>query len=138
MTSPAVTGLAHVGLIVPDISAARKYWTDTLGLPTTEPEALAPGLQISFVILPNTKIELIQPIDPETPQGKWLSENPQGGLNHIAFDTPDIANSISTVKSRGVTTDWTETKSLTNGTQIIFFDPASTGGALTEFCQAPG
>jgi methylmalonyl-CoA/ethylmalonyl-CoA epimerase len=137
MTGPVVTGLAHVGLVVPDISAARKYWTETLGVPTTEPQALAPGLQISFAVLPNTKIELIQPIDPETPQAKWLAEHPEGGLHHFAFDTTDIAAAVATVKARGVTTDWTESKSLTDGTKIFFFDPASTGGALTEFCQPP-
>jgi methylmalonyl-CoA/ethylmalonyl-CoA epimerase len=137
MTSPVVTGLAHVGLVVPDIAVARKYWTETLGIPTTEPQSLAPGLQISFALLPNTKIELIQPIDPETPQAKWLAENPAGGLHHFAFDTADITAAVATVKARGVTTDWTEPKALTDGTQIFFFDPASTGGALTEFCQAP-
>jgi methylmalonyl-CoA/ethylmalonyl-CoA epimerase len=137
MSAPVVTGLAHVGLVVPDLAAARKYWTDTLGIPTTEPQALVPGLLIAFALLPNTKIELIQPVDPATPQAKWLAENPQGGLHHFAFDTADIGTAISTVTGRGVTSDWTETKTLTDGTKIFFFDPASTGGALTEFCQAP-
>jgi methylmalonyl-CoA/ethylmalonyl-CoA epimerase len=76
-------------------------------------------------------------VDAETSQGKWLSEHPGGGLHHIAFETPDIASAVATAQSRGATTDWAAAKSLSDGTKILFFDPASTGGALTEFCQPP-
>jgi methylmalonyl-CoA/ethylmalonyl-CoA epimerase len=132
-----VTGLAHVGVIVPDLAAARAYWTGVLGVPTTEPTELAPGLQIAFADLGNTKIELIQPIDPNTAQGKWLAANPKGGLNHLAFDTGSIDASVAEVKTKGVTTDWPAPVPLSNGTKIIFFDQETTGNVLTEFAEAP-
>jgi methylmalonyl-CoA/ethylmalonyl-CoA epimerase len=132
-----VTGLAHVGIIVPDIAAARTYWTGVLGVPTTEPTELAPGLQIAFAKLGNTKIELIQPIDPNTVQGKWLAENPKGGLNHLAFDTVSIDNAVAEVKAKGVTTGWPAPVPLTDGTKIIFFDQETTHSVLTEFTESP-
>jgi methylmalonyl-CoA/ethylmalonyl-CoA epimerase len=126
--------MCHVGLIVPDLAAARAYWTGVLGVPTTESTELAPGLQIAFTDLGNTKIELIQP---NTSQGKWLAANPKGGLNHLAFDTVSIDAAVADVKTKGVTTDWPAPVPLTDGTKIIFFDQETTGNVLTEFMEAP-
>jgi hypothetical protein len=92
---------------------------------------------VCYVELPNAKIEFIQQLDPDTPLGRWLAENPKGGLYHIALSTDDIAHSVREVAKRGTTTDWKQPSVLADGTQILFFDPNTTLNVRTEFCKAP-
>ena len=130
-----VKGFDHVGLIVPDMAAARKYWTETLGVPTTEPQELCPGLLISYAQMPNAKVELIQPLNEDSEHGQWLKEHPKGGIHHMCLATGPLEESVAKVGEKGMKTDMKGPLVLSNGERVIFFNPDTTGGALTEFYE---
>ena len=130
-----VKSFGHLGIIVPDIVASRKYWTGVLGVPTTEPAELAPGLMVSFAELPNAKMELIQPIDKNCEHYKWLQKHPKGGIHHMCLNTGKLEDAVAEVKKGGVTTDMKEPLTLRNGKKVIFFNEDTTEGCLTEFYE---
>lgn len=130
-----VKSFGHLGIIVPDIVKSRKYWTDVLGVPTTEPQELAPGLLISFAEMPNAKMELIQPVDKNCEHYKWLQKHPKGGIHHLCLNTGNLEESVATVAKGGVTTDMKDPLVLSTGQRVIFFNEDTTEGCLTEFFE---
>ena len=95
--SGVVKSFGHVGVIVPDMAAARKHWTETLGVPTTEPKELCPGLLICFAEMPNAKIELIQPLTEDSEHGQWLKQHPQGGIHHLCLNTGKLEGAVEEI-----------------------------------------
>lgn len=130
-----VQNFNHVGVIVPDMTKAIEFWTNTLGVPCTEPTELAPKLLIAFAEMPNAKFELIQPLDPESPHGKWLAEHPKGGIHHVCFNTSKIPEAVEELKTKGVTTDMESPLVLTTGERVIFFNPDETLGMDVELYE---
>ena len=133
--SGVVKSFGHVGVIVPDMAAARKHWTETLGVPTTEPKELCPGLLICFAEMPNAKIELIQPLTEDSEHGQWLKQHPQGGIHHLCLNTGKLEGAVEEVAKKGMKTDMKEPLVLSTGERVIFFNPDTTGGVLTEFYE---
>src|SRR3954467_13667151 len=83
--------LNHVAIAVHDIAAASRLYRDTLG---AEVSAAVPqhehGVSTVFITLPNTKIELLEPLGAESPIAKFLDRNPDGGIHHICYEVDDI------------------------------------------------
>ena len=76
--------LNHVAIVVPDLSAAATLYSETLGASVSEPVALPEhGVTTIFVELPNTKIELLEPLGDTSPITKFLDKNPSGGMHHL-------------------------------------------------------
>ena len=79
--------LNHVAIAVPDLAAATAQYKDTLGAevsaPLPQPEH---GVTVVFVILPNTKIELLEPLGEGSPIASFLQRNPAGGIHHICYE----------------------------------------------------
>ena len=76
--------LNHVAIAVPDLDAAAARYRETLGAkvsaPQDEPDH---GVTVVFVELPNSKIELLQPLGADSPIAKYLEKNPGGGMHHV-------------------------------------------------------
>src|SRR5690606_6970690 len=87
--------LNHVGVAVPDMEAARTFYRETLGATElTEPfDMPEQGVRVCFVDTPDggTQIELLAPLDENSPVSGFLAKNPQGGQHHLCFEVPDIA-----------------------------------------------
>ncbi len=83
--------LNHVAIAVRDIAKASKVYRDTLG---AEVSAAVPqpdhGVTTVFITLPNTKIELLEPLGENSPIAKFLERNPDGGIHHVCYEVPDI------------------------------------------------
>ncbi len=76
--------LNHVAVAVPDLAAAAAQYRDTLGAQVSAPDALPEhGVTVVFVTLPNTKIELLEPLGADSPIAKFLERNPAGGVHHL-------------------------------------------------------
>ncbi|KAH0791856.1 methylmalonyl-CoA epimerase [Histomonas meleagridis] len=137
MSQPIVSGIGHVGIVVPDMDAARELYTKKLGVPTTEPVELSGlSVKISFAELPNAKIEIICPLNMECEHGQFLKEHPKGGIHHICFTTPDLKASTDALANQGIETAMNDPLVLWNGDQVKFYNPDQTLGALFELCEA--
>ena len=83
--------LNHVAIAVPDLGAAAGTYRDALGATVSEPRSLPEhGVRIVFVELPNSKIELMEPLGPASPIAAFLAKNPQGGMHHLCYEVDDI------------------------------------------------
>ena len=83
--------LNHVAIAVKDIKAATAVYRDTLGGDVTEEvQQPAHGVTTVFVNLPNTKIELLEPLGADSPIAKFLERNADGGIHHICYEVDDI------------------------------------------------
>jgi methylmalonyl-CoA/ethylmalonyl-CoA epimerase len=130
--------LNHVAIAVRDIAAASKLYRDTLGAEVSEPEALAEhGVTVVFITLPNTKIELLEPLGADSPIAKFLEKNPDGGIHHVCYEVEDIlaardklVNSGARVLGSG------EPKIGAHGKPVLFLHPKDFNGTLIELEQA--
>ena len=83
--------LNHVAIAVKDIAAASATYRDTLGAKVSAPIAQpAHGVTVVFIELPNTKIELLEPLGENSPIAKFLEKNPDGGMHHVCYEVEDI------------------------------------------------
>src|SRR2546423_8665693 len=83
--------LNHVAIVVPDLNTATAVYRDALGARVSPPQALpAHGVTVVFVELPNTKIELLQPLGADSPVHGFLDKNPAGGMHHVCYEVEDI------------------------------------------------
>ncbi|HEU5016690.1 MAG TPA: methylmalonyl-CoA epimerase [Pseudolabrys sp.] len=130
--------LNHVAIAVGDIAKASKVYKDTLGAEvsakTAQPDH---GVSTVFVTLPNTKIELLEPLGEGSPIGKFLERNPDGGIHHICYEVDDIAAARETLKAQGarVLGDG-EPKIGAHGKPVLFLHPKDFCGTLVELEQA--
>jgi methylmalonyl-CoA/ethylmalonyl-CoA epimerase len=83
--------LNHVAIVVPDLAAGASLYRDALGARVSAPQSLpAHGVTVVFVELPNSKIELLEPLGADSPVRGFLDKNPAGGMHHICYEVDDI------------------------------------------------
>ncbi len=129
--------LNHVAIAVPDLAAATARYRDALGARVTAPQALAEhGVTVVFVELPNTKVELLEPLGEASPIARFLEKNPEGGVHHICYEVEDIIAARDQMKAMGarVLGDG-EPRIGAHGKPVIFLHPKDFCGALTELEQ---
>ena len=96
------------------------------------------GVWVCFVDLPNSQIELIEPIDDTSPVAGFLKHNPAGGQHHICFEVDDIIAARDEMVAKGASVLGTgEPRIGAHGTPIIFIHPKDMGGVLGELMQSP-
>ncbi len=94
--------LNHVAIAVRDLKAASRVYRDTLGATLSAPQALPEhGVTVVFITLPNTKIELLEPLGAESPIAKFLDKNADGGIHHICYEVDDIIAARDRLKAAG-------------------------------------
>ena len=133
-----IGNLNHVAVVVPDLDAASAVYRDTLGARVTEPVDLpAQGVTIVFVELPNTKIELLQPLGDESPVAKFLERNPDGGPHHLCYEVDDILSARDQLVAAGarVLGDG-EPRNGAHDKPVLFLHPKDFCGTLIEIEQA--
>jgi methylmalonyl-CoA/ethylmalonyl-CoA epimerase len=130
--------LNHVAIAVKDLQTAAKRYRDTLG---AEVSAAVPqpdhGVTTIFINLPNTKIELLEPLGASSPIVKFLERNPDGGIHHICYEVEDIRKARDQMKAQGarVLGDG-EPKTGAHGKPVLFLHPKDFFGTLVELEQA--
>jgi methylmalonyl-CoA/ethylmalonyl-CoA epimerase len=130
--------LNHVAVAVPDLGRAAAMYRDKLG---AEVSAAVPqpehGVTTVFVMLPNTKIELIAPLGDNSPIAKFLARNPDGGMHHVCYEVPDIRAARDALKAAGarILGDGEPTIGA-HGKPVLFLHPKDFAGTLVELEQA--
>jgi methylmalonyl-CoA/ethylmalonyl-CoA epimerase len=130
--------LNHVAIAVRDIAAAAAVYRNTLGATVSAavPQE-AHGVTTVFVTLPNTKIELLEPLGTASPIAKFLERNPDGGVHHVCYEVDDIIAARDRLKAEGarVLGDG-EPKTGAHGKPVLFLHPKDFLGTLVELEQA--
>jgi methylmalonyl-CoA/ethylmalonyl-CoA epimerase len=130
--------LNHVAIATKDIKAAARVYRDTLGAKVSEPVPQPDhGVVTIFVELPNTKIELLEPLGENSPIAKFLEKNPSGGMHHICYEVDDIYAARDRMRAEGATITGTgEPRIGAHGKPVIFLHPKDFVGTLVELEQA--
>jgi methylmalonyl-CoA/ethylmalonyl-CoA epimerase len=130
--------LNHVAIAVVDIARAADVYRQTLGAEVSpavpQPEH---GVTTVFITLPNTKIELIEPLGDASPIAKFLQRNPEGGIHHVCYEVADIRAARDALKAKGarVLGDG-EPKQGAHGRAVLFLHPKDFCGTLIELEEA--
>ena len=130
--------LNHVAIAVPDLAAASAQYRTMLGAQVTEPQALPDhGVTVVFINLPNTKIELLEPLGDSSPISAFLAKNPSGGMHHVCYEVDDILTARDRLKREGarVLGDG-EPKTGAHNKPVLFLHPKDFNGTLIELEQA--
>jgi methylmalonyl-CoA/ethylmalonyl-CoA epimerase len=130
--------LNHVAIAVKDIAKAAGVYRDTLGAEISaavaQPEH---GVTTIFVLLPNTKIELLEPLGEGSPIAKFLERSPDGGIHHLCYEVDDIRSARDRLKAQGVRVLGDgEPKIGAHGKPVLFLHPKDLCGTLIEIEQA--
>ncbi|MEM9739475.1 MAG: methylmalonyl-CoA epimerase [Pseudomonadota bacterium] len=130
--------LNHVGVAVPDIQDAIETYRSLYGAKSiTEPfDMPEQGVKVCFVNLPNSQIELIEPLDENSPIYNFIQKNPKGGQHHVCFEVRDIHEAITEMAKRGATV-LNKPRIGAHGTPIIFVHPKNSNGVLIELMETP-
>ncbi|MGI9364929.1 MAG: methylmalonyl-CoA epimerase [Rhizobiaceae bacterium] len=129
--------LNHVAIAVPDLAAATALYRDGLGASVSKPQALPEhGVTVAFVELPNTKVELLEPLGEASPIAKYLDSSPSGGMHHICYEVEDIVQARDHLQSQGarVLGDG-EPRIGAHGKPVLFLHPKDFNGTLVELEQ---
>jgi methylmalonyl-CoA/ethylmalonyl-CoA epimerase len=130
--------LNHVAIVVPDLAAGTAIYRDMLGAtvsqPKPEPEH---GVTVVFIELPNTKIELLEPLGDNSPVKAFLERNPAGGIHHLCYEVDDIRAARDRLTAAGARVLGSgEPKIGAHGRPVLFLHPKDFAGTLIELEEA--
>jgi len=129
--------LNHVAIAVPDLEAAAERYRDVFGAEVYEPVDLPEhGVRTVFVVLPNTKIELITPLGDASPIAKFLERTPEGGVHHLCYEVQDINAAKDKLDKMGVRVLGGEPMIGAHGKPVLFLHPKDCFGTLIEIEEA--
>ena len=130
--------LNHVAIVVPNLDAAAAVYRDTLGAQVSLPQALpAHGVTVVFVELRNTKIELLQPLGPDSPVRGFLDKNPAGGMHHVCYEVEVIIAARDRLCAAGARVLGDGEPHLgAHDKPVLFLHPKDFCGTLIELEQA--
>jgi methylmalonyl-CoA/ethylmalonyl-CoA epimerase len=130
--------LNHVAIVVPDLAAASAVYRRALGAVVSPPQALpAHGVTVVFVELPNTGIELLEPLGDASPVRGFLERNPSGGMHHLCYEVDDIIAARDRLIAQGARVlGGAEPRPGAHGKPVLFLHPKDFCGTLIELEQA--
>ncbi len=121
----------HIGIAVHSLEEALRFYRDTLGLPVHASATVEEqGVKAALLTIGQSEIELLEPLSPESPVGRFLERKGEG-LHHICFQTPDVAAELEGLKQKGVElVDKQPRRGLAG--MICFLHPKASRGVLVE------
>jgi len=127
--------LEHIGIAVEDLEASNILFEKLLGTVSYKTEEVASeGVKTSFFRMGDSKIELLQALDDNSPIAKFLQKRGEG-LHHIAFAVDDIKAEVKRLKAEGFIVLNEVPKRGADNKLVVFLHPKTSGGVLIELCQ---
>ena len=126
--------LNHIAIAVPNIKSASDKWEKALGAKISAPQTLTEhGVRVVFVESPNTKIELLEPLNENSPISRFLQKNPNGGMHHICYEVNNLKLASQKLEAVGakILGDG-QPKIGAHGKPVIFLNPKDFSGTLIE------
>ena len=133
-----IGSINHIAIAVPDLGVASVQWRERLNAVISAPKRLPKhGVKVVFIAASNGKIELLEPLDDNSPIAKFLERNPDGGLHHICFDVPDLIASRDQLLATGARILGSPDPEIgAHGKPVLFIHPKDLTGSLIELQQA--
>jgi methylmalonyl-CoA/ethylmalonyl-CoA epimerase len=130
--------LNHVAIAVPDIAKASAIYRNTLGAAVSEVVAQPEhGVSTVFITLPNTKIELLEPLGPSSPIAGFVERTPDGGIHHLCYEVTDILAARDQLIAKGARVLGDGTPKIgAHGKPVLFLHPKDFCGTLVELEEA--
>ncbi len=127
--------IEHIGIAVKNISEANKTYEALLGsAPYKSEKVESEGVETSFFRCDESKIELLEATDPDSPIAKFIEKRGEG-IHHIAFAVTDIWAEMERLKKEGFTLLSEKPKKGADNKLVAFVHPKSANGVLVELCQ---
>ncbi len=127
--------LDHIAIAVNNLEEALKFWQEQYGLANLGVEVVEEqGVRVAKLDVGNTHIELLEPLSPDTPVGKFLTQKGPG-LHHICIGVDDIKSDLANLSSQGTKLIDSQPRIGAGGAKIAFVHPKATGGVLLELSQ---
>lgn len=127
--------IEHLGIAVKDLAASNELFSKLLNTSPYKTEVVeSEGVSTSFFKTGETKIELLEATNPDSPIAKFIEKRGEG-IHHIAFDVADINAEVARLKEEGFTVLNETPKSGADNKLVVFLHPKSTNGVLIELCQ---
>jgi len=125
--------LHHLGIAVDDLDAAILVYSDLFGATLEHRERVEDqGVEAASLRVGDSRIELLQPLGPDTPVGNFLAKRGPG-MHHMAFEVEDLPSELDRLKAHDVLLIDAEPRRGMFGLQVAFVHPEATGGVLAEF-----
>jgi methylmalonyl-CoA/ethylmalonyl-CoA epimerase len=125
--------LHHLGIAVDDLDAAILVYSDLFGATLEHRERVEDqGVEAASLRVGESRIELLQPLGPETPVGRFLAKRGPG-MHHMAFEVEDLSAELERLKAHDVLLIDEQPRRGMFGLQVAFVHPEATGGVLAEF-----
>lgn len=125
----------HVGIAVEDLDGAIALYEGTLGMPVVHRETVEEqGVEAVLLDVGDGHVELLRPLGPETPVGKFLDKRGEG-LHHVAYAVADIDAALAELSDRGIQLIDSEARVGIRGSRVAFVHPRATGNVLTELVE---
>ena len=128
--------LDHIGIAVQDKDKVEQLFSNLIGETSYKQEdVLSQGVRTHFISAGNTKLELLESLDPASPIARYLEKNREG-IHHLAFEVENIGQMWEKVKEKGYSPLGEKPSTGADGKLIFFLHPRDTHGMLIEFCQS--
>ena len=127
--------IEHLGIAIKSLETSDHLFAKLLGKTPYKQEAVErEGVKTSFFMVGESKIELLEATNPESPIAKFIDKKGEG-IHHIAFAVEDIKAEIERLKGEGFVFISEEPKDGADNKLVVFLHPKSTNGVLVELCQ---
>ena len=128
--------LDHIAIAVPKIEPVLSHYANLFGAEITPPKVvLEQGIRMAYIHFENIKIELIEPLNDESPVAKFLERNPKGAMHHICAVTSDAELSAETIKKNELRA-LGEPEEGHHGQKMFFLHPSDTSNILVEIVES--
>jgi len=127
--------LEHIGIAVKSLGVSDELFTKLLGKDSYKKETVErEGVITSFYETGESKIELLEASNPESPISKFIDKKGEG-IHHLAFGVENIVEEVERLKKEGFIFISEEPKEGADNKLVVFLHPKSTNGVLVELCQ---
>ncbi len=132
------TRIDHVGIAVEDMAASLELWGASLQMRLAHREVVQEqGVEAALLDVGEGHVELLAPLGPDTPVGKFLAKRGPG-LHHVAYRVADIDATLATLRAAGMPLIDDEPRIGIRSSRVAFLHPKGTGGVLTEIVEPGG
>ena len=127
----------HIGVAVEDLEAGIELYAKSFEMELAHRETVEEqGVEAALLDVGDGHVELLAPLGPETPVGKYVARKGPG-LHHVAYAVDDIDSTLKRLVAAGVELIDREARVGIRGSRVAFLHPRSTGGVLTEIVEPP-
>jgi methylmalonyl-CoA epimerase len=125
----------HIGVATDDLESALELYENTFSMPVVHRETVeSQGVEAALLDVGDGHVELLRPLGPDTPVGKYL-DGKGPGLHHVAYAVDDIDTVLGKLKEAGVELIDSEPRRGIRDSRVAFLHPRATGGVLTEIVE---